>query len=320
MRALVAHAAGDFRLTDVPVPPLPPGGCLLAVEATGVCAADRMIWRGDGPWPLSFPFVPGHELLGRVTASERPDVPVGRRVTAEVLVPCGRCPACRSGRTNLCRSGTHVGSGIPGGFADVVALPAGARVHRVPGGLPTAAAVLAEPMACAVHAVRRCGLRPDDVLAIAGIGAIGACALVVARGRCRRVVAVVRSAAAKEKVARALGADEVVGTNEIPDVDVFLDCSGASEVVVAGLRAVVPGGRLVLDGVYRTPAVLDLNEIAEFKELEVRGVHLAPGAFPTALRLLGRPEVAGIVTEVRPLADFAAALEPAPRLKAVLVP
>jgi 2-desacetyl-2-hydroxyethyl bacteriochlorophyllide A dehydrogenase len=348
VKAVVAYGPGDFRLEDVP-PPRPEAGAVLEIEAAGVCAADRMIWRGDGPWELSFPFTPGHEILGRVAevddaSAERWGVAVGDRVTAEVLVPCRRCRWCRAGRTNLCRSGTHLGSGLPGAFAERMALPAEAVVHRVPTELGTDAAALVEPTACAVHAVRRAGIVAGDVVAVAGIGAIGAAALGAIRaaaGTCRRLLAVVTSPARAER-ARALGADEALDTSALDGgataraaaltelaggdgVDVFVDCSGSPEAVDLGLAALVPGGRLVLYGVYRRPATVDLNLIAEHKELDVRGGHLAPGAFPEAIELLrtGAVDAELIVTSRHPLDGVHAALGPSPghdRLKALLVP
>ena len=344
MRAVVAHGPRDFRLDDV-VEPRRSSGAVLDVEAAGVCAADRMIWRGDGPWALSFPFIPGHEILGRVSwvdddCAERWGVAVGDRVTAEVMVPCRRCRLCGTGRTNLCRSGTHLGSGLAGAFAERMALPAGAVVHGVPSELTTEAAVLAEPTACAVHAVRRATIGPDDVVAVAGIGSIGAAAVGVAAGRGRRLLAVATSPARAE-LALALGADDAVDLSSTPagrgalealrelsggaGPDVFIDCSGAVEAVELGLAAVVAGGRLVLYGVYRRPATVDLNVVAEHKELDVRGAHLAPGAFPEALASLsdGAVDASLIVTHRHPLSEFGAALGDAPagdRLKAILVP
>jgi len=75
-------------------------------------------------------------------------------------------------------------------------------------------------------------------------------------------------------------------------------------------------------GVYRTPARLDLNQVAEFKELTVSGGHLAPGCFPAAIALLSGVDSKRLVTAVRPLSQVARALgEPdSPRIKEVLVP
>ncbi|MGA8113815.1 MAG: alcohol dehydrogenase catalytic domain-containing protein, partial [Actinocatenispora sp.] len=168
MKAIVAHGPRRFDLAEVTRPePLGDGGRVLAVEAAGVCAADRMLWRGTGPWQVRWPFTPGHEVLGR-------DVETGERFTVEVSIPCGRCPRCRAGRTNLCPHGRHVGSDVPGGFAEYVALPPDALVHRVPDDVPLAQAVLAEPLACAVHAVRRAGVSAGDTVAVIGLGAVGA--------------------------------------------------------------------------------------------------------------------------------------------------
>lgn len=340
----MAYGPGDFRVEDLADPPRK-AGAVLDVEAAGVCAADRMIWRGDGPWELTFPFTPGHEILGRVAwiddrSAERWGVVVGDRVTAEVMVPCRRCRLCRVGRTNLCGFGTHLGSGLPGAFAERMALPPEAVVHEMPSDLDAAAAALVEPIACAVHAVRRADIKPDDVVAVAGIGSIGAAVLGVAAGRCRRLLAVVTSAARAE-LARELGADDVVDLSGLPGgtdplesllelaggvgPDVFLDCSGSTDAVKLGLAAVVPGGRLVLYGVYRRSATIDLNVVAERKELDIRGGHLAPGAFPEAIELLrtGVIDASRIVTHRHSLGQVHAAVADAPgcdRLKAILVP
>lgn len=321
MRALVAHRPGDFRLADIPEPTVPAGGRLVAVEAAGVCAADRMLWRGDGPWPgLRWPCTPGHELVGR-------DVATGERLTAEVMVPCGRCIRCRADRSNLCPNGTHLGSGVPGAFAERLALPAGARVHPVPDRLPTRAAVLAEPMACALHAVRRAGVRSGDTVAVLGVGAVGALALHAARAEgAGRVIAVTRSTE-RSALAVELGADEAVTADAAaPDsADAVVECSGDPGAAALALTLAAPGGRICLYGVYRSPAHLDLNQIAEFKELTVTGGHLAPGCFPDAVRLLDTVAADRLVTAVRSLDGFRAALQPpepagTPRVKEVLVP
>jgi 2-desacetyl-2-hydroxyethyl bacteriochlorophyllide A dehydrogenase len=317
MRALVAHGPGDFRLSEVPEPAVPEGGRLVEVEAAGVCAADRMLWRGDGPWALRWPFVPGHELLGR-------DAATGQRLTVEVKIPCRGCRWCASGRMNLCPNGTHVGSGIPGAFAERLMLPELAMVHPVPDALPLEAAVLAEPAACALHAVRRAGVRHGDTVAVIGIGGVGALALYTARAEgAGTVIAVTRT---PEKAARALelGADEAldVTTGERDLADVVVECSGDPEAAARALDLAAPGGRVGLYGVYRTRAALDLNQIAELKELTVTGGHLAPGCFPDAIRLLAGVRADLIVTRVRTLNEAVTALEPSPhpRLKEVLVP
>jgi threonine dehydrogenase-like Zn-dependent dehydrogenase len=322
MKAVLASGPGEFACLDMPAPPAPPGGRVLAVEAAGVCAADRMIWAGTGPWELTWPFVPGHEILGR-------DLATGERLTAEVAIPCGTCQLCADGRAHLCPHAAHLGSALPGGFAQQVALPATARVHAVPDSLPRAAAVLAEPMACAVHAVRRAGVRAGATVAVIGLGAVGALAVVAARARdAGRILAVVRSQA-KADLARRLGAEPVLagddgaGARTGPvsgQAEAVIECSGDAAAGDLALRLAAPGGRVCLYSVYPAPARLDLNQISEFKELTVTGGHLAPGCFPEAISLLAAVPAAAHAQEIA-LADFRRALAgPRPRVKAALVP
>lgn len=324
MKGVLARGPGRFDHADLAEPVLPDGGRILAVEATGVCAADRMLWNGTGPWAVSWPFVPGHEILGR-------DVHTGVRCTVEVKVPCGRCRYCAAGRTNLCPRGRHFGSDLPGGFAERIAVPPGAAVHPVPDSLDRDAAVLAEPMACAVHAVRRAAVTTGDRVAVIGLGAVGALAVVAARARSARgVVAVVRGGY-KAELAQCLGAEPLSTVDAEPlstvddgrdGFDAVIECSGDPDAAELALRLAAPGGRVCLYSVYPRRSSVDLNQVAEFKELTVAGGHLAPGCFPEALALLPSVPAHLLVTGVRPLSAVERALEPAdrPRVKEVVVP
>ena len=122
---------------------------------------------GAAPYPCRF----GHE-----TAGVRVDT--GERVLVSDSVACGACAPCRAGRTQICRDPTWV----LGGFAERIAAPAGA-LHPIPGGLPAAAAAMAEPLAAALHAVSR-GSDATDVGVLGG-GPMGLmlASLLIAQGR-----------------------------------------------------------------------------------------------------------------------------------------
>jgi threonine dehydrogenase-like Zn-dependent dehydrogenase len=325
VRAVTAHGPYAFECAGTPAPDVSPGSRLVRVEATGVCAADRMLWHGTGPWQVRWPFVPGHEILGR-------DAGTGERLTVEVKVPCGQCRYCRAGRGNLCPRGRHIGSSLPGGFAELLVLPPEALVHPVPDELPRAAAVLAEPMACALHAVTRAAVKAGDTVAVIGLGAVGALAVVCARARlASRVLAVVRTSE-KAELAKRIGAEPVAaggaaarGVPAVEDAeglaDAVIECSGDPAAAATALALAAPGGRVCLYSVYPGPATVDLNQVSEFKELTVAGGHLAPGCFPEAIRLL-----AGVPAELHAagadLADFKRVLDhPDPsHVKVALLP
>ena len=319
MRAVVARGPGAFAVEQVDEPS---GELVVEVEAAGVCAADRMLFTGRHPWGvLGWPFTPGHELLGRVVATDG-RLPVGARVTAEVKLPCGSCAACGRGEQHLCPHGLHLGSGIPGAFAERLALPPTAVVHEVPVALSTRQAVLAEPMACALHAVRRAGVRPGDRVAVAGLGGLGALAVQAARAEgAATVTAVVRSDD-KRLLAGQLGYDDATTAPGDGAYDVVLDVSGSVDAVSVLLRAVRAGGRVGVYGVYDRPLPLDLNALAEFGELTVSGGHLAPGCFPDAIALLAGVDGDVVVTGEHPLDRLVDALTPTdrPRLKEIVLP
>ena len=303
MRAVVAHGAGDFRVEQVPDPVLE-GGAVVRMEAAGVCAADRMIYKGDSPWQLSFPFVPGHENVGTIVeldpaAGTRWGVAEGDMVVNEVMVPCGVCPLCRRERFHLCRNGRHIGSSLPGGWAEHMAIPPQARVWRVPAELAPEEAVAAEPLACGIHAIERADPAEGETIVISGIGAIGAGALayVAAVKPVREIVALVTTPQ-RAHLARELGANVAIDVTSVDAAaelrertdgvgpDHYVDFTGVTASVDLGLDAIAPGGRITLYGVYRDRATVDWNTVAEFKELEIRGGHLAPTEFGLALELL----------------------------------
>lgn len=319
MRAVLARGPGAFAVEQVDEPR---GPLLVEVEAAGVCAADRMLWTGRHPWgALDFPFIPGHELLGRISASDG-RLPVGTRVTAEVKLPCGRCAWCARAEPHLCPHGRHLGSGIPGAFAERLALPAGAIVHEVPDGLSTRQAVLAEPMACALHAVQRAGVQPGDRVAVAGLGGLGALAVHACRAQgAAHVTAVVRSAE-KASLAVELGYDAATTSPDDDAFDTVLDLSGNVDAVAVLLPAVRAGGRVGIYGVYDRPLALDLNTLAEFGGRTVSGGHLAPGCFPAAIALLAAVDGDLVVTGTHALENLTDALEGAdrPRLKEIVLP
>ncbi|MCF8550442.1 MAG: alcohol dehydrogenase catalytic domain-containing protein [Pontimonas sp.] len=330
MKAVVARGAGDFVFQEVEDPPLPSDGYLLEVEAAGVCAADRMIWEGNSPWNITFPFTPGHEIVGRIAdigANAKGSLDIGDRVAVEVMAPCGICHLCRDNRENLCRDGAHFGSQMPGAFAEMMALPGNSLIHRVPENISLQDAAGIEMLANAVHILKRAALNNAGTVVVTGVGAIGATVIQLIKHEHpgAHIVAVVRDETKVER-ALSLGAHTVLSTSPHGPSSVveaffekispngarrIIELSGSVEAVDLALELVAPGGRICLYGVYNQRYSIDLNQIAEFKELELVGGHLAPnGAFAQAIALLadGKISLSNIIQEPLPLDKFESAL------------
>jgi threonine dehydrogenase-like Zn-dependent dehydrogenase len=178
---------------------------LVRVEWAGLCGSDlHVIARGT--WVEDWPAVLGHELCGLVEAAGRDaGIAAGTRVVADSRVPCGACAACRASDRDRCAHPAFVGEAFPGGFATHCLLPA-PLAHPVPDGLEPDTAVLAEPLAVALHALGHVAAAPARVLVL-GHGPIGALVHVEARRRWPAAeIVVAEPAPLRAQLAAALGA------------------------------------------------------------------------------------------------------------------
>lgn len=282
MKAVVVHSAGDLRLEDRPDPDCPAGSVIVDVEYGGICGSDlHYVSHGaSGLSLLADPMVLGHEVAGRISQLGEgvEGFAVGDAVTVHPAVSCGECADCLAGRTNLCPRVTYYGSAAhrphtDGAFASRKAVPAG-QLRRLPDGVTTRQAAVAEPLAVAIHAVARAGsLAGKDVL-VNGAGPIGA--LLVAAARRAGAASVVASDLSETSlaIAKRMGADDVVlvGSGaQLPEVDVAFEASGAARALGGVLAAVRRGGIVVQVG--NLPAGPVTAELAAlvFREIDYRG-------------------------------------------------
>lgn len=157
MRAIQFVEKGRAVLTDVPVADLPPGHALVRVKASGLCHTDIDVLHaryGDS----AFPVIPGHEYAGEVAAvaADVTGIKVGDRVVVDPNLPCGTCPSCRKGLTNLCSTLKAYGVSHNGGFAEFSVVRAD-QLHGI-GSMPYHVAALAEPLACVVNGMQSAGI------------------------------------------------------------------------------------------------------------------------------------------------------------------
>ncbi|MFE0152371.1 alcohol dehydrogenase [Nonomuraea sp. NPDC059007] len=256
MRAVqVTRPGAPFTLTEASVPAPGPGQVRVRVQACGVCGGDAV--ARFGLLGVRLPRIPGHEIAGVVDAA-------GEGVTTwqpgtRVGVGwhgghCFVCDFCRQGDFVNCEQSMIVGVSYDGGYAEYMIAPQ-AALARVPGALTPQEAA---PLMCAgvttYNALRNSGVRPGDTVAVHGVGGLGHLALQYADKMGLRVIAVNRGRD-KESLARQLGADEYVDSDEGSAGQALADLGGARIIlgtvgvaaaqgdIVQGLR---PNGRLVV--------------------------------------------------------------------------
>jgi propanol-preferring alcohol dehydrogenase len=245
VRAMVLDAPGaPLRLAEVPVPRASPGRRLLRVLACGVCRTDLHVLDGEVR-ASRFPIVPGHQIVGRDTAT-------GERVGVPWLGwTCGTCRYCMSGRENLCASARFTGCDLDGGFADYVVAD-----ERFCLPIPDGYADLdAAPLLCAGlighRALRMTG--NARVLGLFGFGAAAHIVCQVAVHEGRRVLAFTRpgdevaQAFARELGAAWAGDADAPPPEELHGAIIF---APVGALVPTALRAVARGGTVVCAGIH----------------------------------------------------------------------
>jgi 2-desacetyl-2-hydroxyethyl bacteriochlorophyllide A dehydrogenase len=299
-----------------PRPARRPDQVLVRVRYSACCATDFDVIDGTMPDQARYPIVLGHEWSGEVVEAspDRTDL-VGRAVVADNLVTCGQCPACQTGRPNLCPRMDELGFSLDGAHADYLVTRA-SSVRVIPAGVTLRAAALTEPLGVALYGTRRARVGTGDRVLVLGAGPIGLLALqtCLAAGagevwqadrRAERLALATRlGAAGTLDVSRELLGAGLVRAGQAPDV--VLECSGSPEAFSTAIKVVRPGGRIGVLGYYA-------DELAEvrpsdimMRDLEVIGAVCPTGTWDAALELLatGRVNTEALISHVLPLERF----------------
>lgn len=228
MRA-VKEVDGAAAIVDCPEPA--GAGVLVEVTSAGICGSDLHLLD----WGV--PVVLGHEMAGRL--------PDGTPVAVEPVDPCWACPPCRDGAYNLCERGASMvlGVGRDGGMAERCTAPE-RSITPLPAGVPLGDACLIEPLAVAVHGVRRGAVKPGQRVCVVGGGSIGQLALVAAQAAGADTGIEARHDHQKE-VADRLGGRPVTG-----GYDVVIEAAGTAGALERAVQLCRPGATVVLLGTY----------------------------------------------------------------------
>jgi (R,R)-butanediol dehydrogenase/meso-butanediol dehydrogenase/diacetyl reductase len=250
------------------------------VSAAGICGSDLHNFR-TGQWITRRPSVAGHEFSGVVSAvgDDVEAVKVSDTVVADSRVWCGTCPACVSGRANICENLGFVGEVCDGGFADEVQLPA-RLLHKYDASLSAKVAAMAEPLAVALHAVRKLNIRAGEPVLIVGCGTIGGLsALVLSKLHDGPIFLADLNAARATAVAELVGGRHVglskEGIAAAPGdtrLRYAVDATGSVKAIAALLDLLHGGGTIALVGISHGTLDFDPNILVE-REIALAGCH-----------------------------------------------
>ena len=189
MKAAVVREFNKISIEEQPTPELNNDEALIRVTHMGICGSDLHIY--EGKLAANYPIIPGHEFSGYLEdiKSDNYDYKVGQKVVAHPLTACGKCEMCNIGRENACKEVSICGVHKAGGFAEFVKVPA-SKIYPLPDEFDLRLSSLLEPIAVAVHDVRRSGIKLGETAYIIGGGPIGILTAIVAKaaGAARAIV------------------------------------------------------------------------------------------------------------------------------------
>jgi (R,R)-butanediol dehydrogenase / meso-butanediol dehydrogenase / diacetyl reductase len=288
MRAVRWHGNRDVRVEEVDLAlELGPGMVEVEVAWCGICGSDIAEYA-HGPFAIrpghvhrltgqEPPVTLGHEFAGRVTAVGPgvDGVAVGDRVAADACWRCERCLACVGGDYNQCALSGSIGLASDGAFAARVRFPAYCVV-ALPESVSDRAGAMLEPLAVALHALRRAGASPGETVVVLGFGAIGACTAEIAAAMGLTVL-VSEPGAARRARAKELGHDTIAPEGSAREVasavrgrtgggaQVVVDASGVAAALEAAPDMTRRGGRVALVGLPKTAPAIDAARLVLYE-------------------------------------------------------
>ena len=261
MKAWVLQEIGDIRYEEVAEPELKEDEVLVEVKVVGICGSDipRIYQTGAHKMPL----IPGHEFAGKVvkTGSSVKKEWLEKRVGVFPLIPCRECIACRSEQYEMCRNYNYLGSRCDGGYAEYVAVPQD-NLIELPENVSYEEAAMLEPMAVAVHAMRRIMPKESDTVVIYGLGTIGILLLMFLKDSGIKNIFVVGNKEFQKRTVSKMGLLEeqfcdsrkldvkkwILEHTDGIGVDVFFECVGKNEILTQGIDMTAPAGKVCLVG------------------------------------------------------------------------
>lgn len=282
VKELVIDAPGRVSLRPASRPVIGADELLLRVRTVGFCGSDLNSYRGANPL-VSYPRVPGHEIAATVEeiGSEVPADAFreGMAVTVVPYTACGRCTACRRGRSNACRDNQTLGVQRDGAITGWIAAPW--RKVIAAEGLSLRDLALVEPLSVGYHAVARAEVDAADTVAVIGCGAVGLGAIAAAAATGARVFAVDIDGR-KLELADAAGATHLLNSGEasLHDMlqaltdghgpDVIIEAVGLPATFLAAVEEVAFAGRVVYIGYAGEPVSYNTAQFVK-KELDILG-------------------------------------------------
>ncbi|SHI91685.1 zinc-binding alcohol dehydrogenase family protein [Pseudozobellia thermophila] len=327
MKYIVCEKPGTFLMKEKEEPQRNPGEALLKITKVGICGTDLHAYAGNQAF-FTYPRILGHELAAEVV--EIDDNPKGIRSGDKVvLMPylsCGKCVACRAGKTNCCTDIAVLGVHTDGGMQERIVVPSDILLPANP--LSDSEIAIVECLSIGAHAIRRSKVKAGETVVVVGCGPIGIGIMKFAQIEGANVIAVDMNPRRLDYVKKEIGIEHTVlgGPQAVEEVSklthgdmatAVYDATGHKGALEAGIDFMAHGGRYILVGLSKGDLVFAHPKI-HAKETSIlcsRNATLADFEYVMKVMEQGKFPTASFITHTVPytemISNFDSWLDPA---------
>lgn len=309
---------GKIEFREIPIPEIKDDEVLIKMTHIGICGSDIHVFHGEHPF-TSYPVTQGHEVSGEIISvgKDVADFKPGQKVTIQPQVTCGKCHPCRHGKYNLCEELKVMGFQTTG-MASQFFVTDAARVIALPENVSPVEGAMIEPLAVAVHAIRRAGDVSGLKIVVLGAGPIGNLVAQTAKGLGAAEVMITDISDFRLKKAAECGIDHCVNTKSenlgeaiakaygADKADVIYDCAGNNVTMGQAIQYARKGSMIILVAVFASMASIDLA-VANDHELDINSSMMYRREdYVTAIELVqsGKVKLQPLVSKSFPFKQF----------------
>ncbi len=323
MKSAVFYGKHDLRIEELPKPEPKEKEVLIRVMACGVCGTDVHIYGGDkGAADCPSGTVLGHEFSGIVEAvgASVKNYKAGDRVCVDPNVLCGECYYCKNGIGHFCEEITGIGTTCNGGFSGYCVVPQ-SQVYKIADSTTFEEAAMTEPVACCLHGIDMCNIRPGSTVLVIGGGMIGLIMLQLARLSGASAVVLMEPVEQKRNIAKKLGADlclnpsediySVLEDHKINRFDAVIECVGLTKTIAQAIELAGNKSIVMMFGLTKPEDTVSVKPFEMFKkEIELKASFINPYTQSRAVNLIDskKLDVSSMVGKVASLEELSGIL------------
>ena len=328
-RVAVLEEFGKIKIVDREMPVLQENEVLIQTEYVGICGSNLHMFLNGATTPPEDPstkLVLGHECAGEVVkvGSRVKHIRVGDKVLIEPGIPCGKCKYCLSGQYNICPEVNFldVQPNYYGAMREYIAFPEN-WVYVLPSNMSTLEGALVEPAAVGMHAAEKADIKPGKKIVILGSGCIGLMTLQACKIMGASQIIVVDLIDSRLKLAKKLGASDVVNSQEVDPIDyvrkifgtdgadIVFETAGSKATAMMAPRLVSRGGKIMIVGTISDDTPINFLKIN--REVTIQTVYRYANNFPMTIQAIasGKFDVRSMITGIYDFEESQRAFEDA---------